>query len=389
MEQPAAGPAPDAAGTPPTSTTARAVGWWLLALCGIVVGMVLLGGYTRLTHSGLSMVQWKPNTLLPPSSHAEWQAAFADYRHYPEYLRINRGMTLAEFKDIYYPEYFHRLLGRLLGVVLIVPFVWFLLRRAIARPMIPRILGVMALAALQGVIGWLMVSSGLVERPDVSHYRLALHLLAAFAIFSWMLWLALDILRPVDRARASVDARARRELRTPVVVVAVLTVVTATWGAFVAGLDAGFIYNRFPMMGDRPWPNSWGSPVQDAGVVQFVHRMLAITTFAFACWLVLRLLRSELPGSTRRIVALVPAMVLVQFALGVSTLLAVVPVALGMAHQAGALALLSTALVALAELRGPRARLAEAPVSVSGSAGRPQPARSPLRTPAGPAADPR
>lgn len=388
MENPAAGRPSAAADTPPSSTTARAVGWWLLVLCGMVVVMVLLGGYTRLTHSGLSMVRWQPNELLPPSSHAAWLAAFADYKHFPEYQRINRGMSLAEFQNIYYPEYFHRLFGRLLGVTLIVPFVWFLLRRSIARPMIPRILGVMALAALQGVIGWLMVSSGLVDRPDVSHYRLALHLLAAFAIFAWMLWLALQILLPADRMLGTA-AQARRALRTPIVAVGLLTVVTATWGAFVAGLDAGFIYNRFPMMGDRPWPDNWGSPVESAAVVQFVHRMLAITTFAFACWLVWRLSRSELPTRARRIVALVPGMVLVQFVLGVSTLVLVVPVGLGMAHQAGALVLLTAVLVALAELHVPRERRAEAPVAVSGSAGRPQPARSPLRTPAGTAADPR
>lgn len=356
------------ASIPSPPTTARAVGWWLLLLCGLVVVMVLLGGYTRLTHSGLSMVQWKPATLLPPSSEAQWQAAFADYRHYPEYLRINRGMTLAEFKDIYYPEFFHRLVGRLLGLALIVPFLWFLLRGSIARSMLPRLFGVMALAALQGVIGWLMVSSGLVERPDVSHYRLALHLLAAFALFSWMLWLALEILLPADRS-AGTSPRALRELRKPVAVVGVLTVVTAVWGAFVAGLDAGFIYNRFPLMGNWPWPDSLGSgpaalaPFEQAAVVQFVHRVLATTTFACACWLALRIHRSGLAARTKRIVALVPGMVLVQFALGVSTLLLVVPVGLGMAHQAGALALLSLTLIALAQLHAPSEQRAEVPVA--------------------------
>ena len=309
-------------------TTSRAVGWWLLILCGMVVVMVMLGGYTRLTHSGLSMVEWKPHTVLPPSSETEWQAAFDDYRRYPEYQRINRGMSLAEFKDIYYPEYLHRLFGRLLGLTLILPFLWFLLRGAIGRPMVPRIGGVIALGALQGVIGWLMVSSGLVDRPDVSHYRLALHLLAAFAIYAWMLWLALEILLPADRTRGA-SAQARRHLRTPVVVVAVLTVVAATWGAFVAGLDAGFVYNRFPLMGDRPWPDTWGSPLEAAAVVQFVHRLLGIATFAAACWLALRLRSSELPPRTRRIVLLVPLMVLVQFALGVSALVLTVPGALG------------------------------------------------------------
>lgn len=259
-------------------------------------------------------------------------------------------------------------------MTLIVPFLWFLLRGAIARPMIRRILGVMALGGLQGLIGWLMVSSGLVERPDVSHYRLALHLLAAFAIFAWMLWLALAILLPADRMQGTSEP-ARRHLRTPIAAVAVLTVAAATWGAFVAGLDAGFFYNRFPLMGDRPWPDRWGSPLADAGVVQFVHRLLGIATFACACWLVLRLRRSTLPQRARRIVLLVPAMVLVQFALGVSTLLLTVPVALAMAHQAGALALLSTTLLALAELHAPPERPAAAAAAVRSAAPAPQHAR--------------
>jgi cytochrome c oxidase assembly protein subunit 15 len=336
------------------ATTSRAVGWWLLVLCTMVVGMVLLGGYTRLTHSGLSMVEWKPATVLPPGSETEWQAAFEDYRTSPEYQRINRGMTLDEFKSIYYPEYLHRLWGRALGFVLLGGFVWFLVRRRISRAMLPRVLGVMALAALQGVIGWLMVASGLVERPDVSHYRLAAHLLAAFAIYAWMLWLALEILRP---ARPGGTAAAREQLRRPLIAVAVATVITATWGAFTAGLDAGFIYNRFPLMGDRPWPDSLGpgsallAAVEEPGVVQFVHRMLAWTTAALAVWLVVRIRRSDLPRAVTRSAMLVPAVVGVQFALGVSTLVLTVPVALGMAHQLGALVLLSVALLALGDLR--------------------------------------
>jgi cytochrome c oxidase assembly protein subunit 15 len=338
------------------ATTSRAVGWWLLVLCALVVGMVLLGGYTRLTHSGLSMVEWKPATVLPPAGDAEWRAAFEDYRRYPEYQRINRGMTLEEFKSIYYPEYLHRLLGRGLGLVLIGGFAWFLIRRRISRAMLPRLLGVVALLALQGVLGWLMVASGLVERPDVSHYRLAAHLLAAFALYAWMLWLALDILRP---AAAPGSAAARGRLRRPAVAIAVLVVVTATWGAFTAGLDAGLLYNRFPLMGDRPWPDTLGpgsallAAVETPGVVQFVHRMLAWTTAALAIWLVLRIRRSDLPRAVRRTVALVPALVGVQFALGVLTLLLMVPVGLGMAHQIGALALLSAALLALHDLRDP------------------------------------
>ena len=340
-------------------TTSRAVGWWLLILCAMVFVMVLLGGYTRLTHSGLSMVRWHPQTLLPPTSETAWQAAFDDYRRYPEYAQINSGMDLAGFKDIYYPEYFHRLWGRLIGFVLIVPFLWFLLRGAIARPMRLRIAGVIALGGLQGVIGWLMVSSGLVDRPDVSHYRLALHLLAAFAIYAWMLWLALSILRP---AGAGTDAtrEACARVRRLIGAVGVMTVVTATWGAFTAGLDAGFIYNRFPLMGDRPWPNTLGTGTpalaefQDPGVVQFVHRVLATMTLTLALWMAVRAWRSGLPRRVLRTVLLVPGMVLLQFALGVSTLLLTVPTGLGVVHQAGALALLTAVITALAALHEQR-----------------------------------
>ena len=340
------------------ATTSRAVGWWLLILCAMVFVMVLLGGYTRLTHSGLSMVRWHPQTLLPPTSESAWHAAFDDYRRYPEYAQINSGMDLSGFKDIYYPEYFHRLWGRLIGFVLIVPFLWFLLRGAIARPMRWRIAGVIALGGLQGVIGWLMVSSGLVDRPDVSHYRLALHLLAAFAIYAWMLWLALSILRPAG-ARTDANREACTRVRRLIGAVGVMTVVTATWGAFTAGLDAGFIYNRFPLMGDQPWPNTLGpgssalAEFQDPGVVQFVHRVLATMTLTLALWLVIRARRSGLPRRVLRTVLLVPGAVALQFALGVSTLLLAVPTGLGVAHQAGALTLLTAVIAALAALHEP------------------------------------
>ena len=343
----------------PTATS-RVVGWWLLVLCAMVVVMVLLGGYTRLTHSGLSMVRWHPQTLLPPTSESAWQAAFDDYRRYPEYAKINSGMDLAGFKEIYWPEYIHRVWGRLIAFVLVVPFLSFLVRGAIARPMRWRIAGVIVLGGLQGVIGWLMVSSGMVDRPDVSHYRLALHLLAAFAIYAWMLWLALGILLAAG-PEPGVPRAASSNVRRLVGAVGVMTVATATWGAFTAGLDAGFIFNRFPLMGDRPWPNSLGpgSPIlaalEQPGVVQFVHRVLATTTLVLALWLAVRAWRSGLPARLVRVVLLVPAATLLQFVLGVSTLLLVVPTGLGVVHQAGALVLLTAVITALAVLHEPRA----------------------------------
>ncbi len=337
--------------------TSRSVGWWLVALCVVVTAMVVVGGLTRLTHSGLSMVEWQPQNVLPPLSEAAWQEAFADYQRSPEFLKINTDMDLTGFKGIFWLEYIHRVVARLFGVVLIVPFVWFLFRRAITRPLVPRLVGVLALAAAQGVMGWLMVASGLVDRPDVSHYRLALHLLLAFALFAWMLWLALGILLP-DPPTASSDGAPARGLRGAVLATGALMLVTSLWGAFVAGLDAGFIYNRFPLMGDTPWPDGMGGDglaaalVENLGVVQFVHRILAIATFALAIVVLVGALRA-MPSSWRRTcVLLVPAAAAVQFVLGVSTLVLAVPTALGVMHQAGALVLLAAVVAALSALRG-------------------------------------
>ena len=362
--EPGGGASTEGASGRPTRTS-RAVAYWLLACCGLVAVMVILGGLTRLTHSGLSMVEWRPHDLLPPTSEAEWQAAFDAYKRFPEYQRINPDMDLAGFKEIFWLEYVHRLWGRLLGLALVLPLAWFLWRRAVARPLVPALLGIVGLSGLQGVLGWVMVRSGLVGRPDVSHYRLAAHLLVAVLIYGAMLWIALGILR-LDPTPGPDGPR--RRLRRWLAGVSALALVTVVWGALVAGLDAGFVHNTFPLMGDRPWPDRLGSgtsiadAVEDPSVVQFVHRVLGVATLAGALVTAAASRGAALPSRARAAVLLVPAVAAAQFALGVSTLVLTVPVPVAAAHQAGALALLTTMVWALGELRAPRAAAGRTPV---------------------------
>jgi len=222
----------------------RVIAAWLFAVCAMVFAMVVLGGVTRLTHSGLSMVQWRPvSGWLPPLGEAEWEQAFARYRHFPEYRELNPDLTLAGFKGIFWLEYVHRLWGRLIGLAFFVPFAVFLLRGWVDRRLAGKLFVLFLLGALQGLLGWYMVRSGLVERPDVSQYRLAAHLGTAFVIYGAMLWVALGLLHPPSGPRP----RPARGAWFAYVVVG-LVMLTALSGGFVAGLDAGFAYNTFPLM---------------------------------------------------------------------------------------------------------------------------------------------
>lgn len=335
----------------------RRVGVWLLLCCAMIAVMVILGGFTRLTHSGLSMVDWRPVTgWLPPLSEAEWEAAFRAYQQYPEYQKLNLHMTLGGFKEIFWLEYVHRLWGRLIGIVFLLPFLYFAVRGYVSRWLWPRLGGAFVLGSLQGLLGWYMVQSGLVDHPDVSHYRLAAHLGLAFLIYGYLFHLALGLLAPAPvHARTS----APRTLYAATLAVLALIFATVIYGAFVAGLDAGFVYNTFPLMGGELVPGgllALGPPlrnlVENVVTVQFTHRVLAMITLAAisALWWRARLLGLRARGRAAFDVLLAAAAA--QVALGIATLVLVVPVSLGVAHQAGALALLSAALWALHEQQG-------------------------------------
>jgi cytochrome c oxidase assembly protein subunit 15 len=334
-----------------TENSANAVGLWLLCCCAMVFVMVVLGGLTRLTESGLSIVHWQPiSGILPPLGEAAWEAAFRDYQASPEFRKVNFWMTLADFKAIYWLEYLHRLWGRLIGGVVIVPFAYFLARRRIDRRLGLKVLGVLLLGLGQGVLGWYMVASGLVDRPDVSQYRLAAHLVLAFVIYGALLWLALDVLRP----------DATRTARGPLALAWLVlgwTLLTVVFGALVAGLNAGAAYNTFPLMDGRlvpadvlslePWPLNFG---ENVATVQFTHRALAIVlvVLTLAVW--------HRARTVTRSADLLAGAALVQLGIGIATLLSGAAVPWAAAHQACALVVFTVAVTTAHALSRPAVR---------------------------------
>lgn len=328
----------------------RAVAWWLYACCALVFAMVVVGGVTRLTHSGLSITEWQPIVgTLPPLSDADWQAAFAKYQATPEYEQVNKGMALSEFKGIFWWEYFHRLLGRLIGVAFFVPFVWFLARRRIPAGYGGRLAGIFVLGGLQGALGWYMVQSGLVDDPRVSQFRLTAHLGLAFLIFAAMLWVAWSLTRPERFVARDAQQRGVRRFAFGVAGLVFLMVLT---GGLVAGIRAGFAYNTFPLMNGSvvppeilslaPW---WKNFFWNMATVQFDHRAIA-WLLALCIPLLWWRVRATpgLPSRARRGAGLLLAMLAVQIALGIATLVHVVPLPLAAMHQAGALLVFAFAL---------------------------------------------
>ena len=313
--------------------------------------MVVLGGVTRLHHAGLSMVDWRPLLgALPPFGDEAWQALFADYKRFPEYQAINRGMTLAGFKAIFWLEYAHRLLGRLVGVVFLLPFLWFLVRRVLDRPLALTLLAIGVLGGLQGLLGWYMVRSGLVARPDVSPYRLAAHLGLAVLIYASLLWVALGLLR----GGAGEPLRRAGRWRAALWAATALVFLTILSGAFVAGNDAGLAYNTFPLMADAVVPPDlflieplWRNFFENVPLVQLDHRLLALLTALVVIAIWAAALRAPPSAPARIALHAGAAAVLCQVGLGIATLLAFVPVPLGAAHQAGAMVVFTTSLAAL------------------------------------------
>lgn len=368
------------------------VGYWLAGTSGLVFGIVVLGGLTRLTESGLSITEWRPVTgTLPPMCQKEWEEEFAKYKASPEFKQINSHIDLDEFKFIFFMEWIHRLWGRAIGVVFVVPAAYFALARKTSARVNRRLFGLACLLGFQGFIGWWMVQSGLdrddlearKSKPTVSPYRLATHLGCAFLLYMGMIWTGLEILKErkwvKDPAKALemfkiLDNPLLRPVRKISLGVLALTFCTAMSGALVAGLDAGWIYNTFPKMGDNWIPSNrelmdtnfarkednsdlwWRNLLENPTTVQFNHRIFGITTFctAFALHMYCTKKKRLIPKVADRTVKAMMGLVTLQVGLGITTLLWLVPIPLASAHQAGALAVFTSAIVFASQLRKPR-----------------------------------
>ncbi|KAI0969527.1 cytochrome c oxidase assembly protein COX15 [Xylaria arbuscula] len=380
----------------PEATSSKSVAFWLLGSAASVFGIVVFGGLTRLTESGLSITEWKPVTgSLPPLTQEHWESEFEKYRASPEFKMLNSHMDLAEFKKIYFMEWTHRLWGRLIGLSFVLPTAYFIARRRVSVPMAWSIVGISGLIGFQGFIGWWMVKSGLKDdlfapgsHPRVSQYRLTAHLATAFVCYSWMLLAGLRILRTRRLlANPATSIKLIEALRNPAIVplrrsVAALTALiftTVLSGALVAGLDAGLIYNEFPKMGlglappatelwDKFYSRKedgsdlwWRNMLENPSLVQLDHRILATTTFFSVLALFAYARRGRvaaiLPKDARKGVTGMVHLVSLQAALGISTLIYMVPIPLAAAHQAGALALLTGVLVLGQRLRIPKSTL--------------------------------
>ena len=330
---------------------------WLLVVAALVFLMVCVGGVTRLTGSGLSITQWQPIVgIVPPLSEADWLDMFAKYRQIPQYHHVNPGMSLEAFKTIFWWEWIHRFLGRLVLAVYLLPLVYLLAARLIPRALMGRLAGILALGALQGLIGWYMVSSGLADRIDVSQYRLALHLALAILIFGALLWVALSVEETQDRSAIAPPMQVG-----PAAAIVVLVFVQIVLGAFVAGLKAGASYNTWPLIDGRLVPEGLGAIepwylnlFENALTVQFTHRLVAYVLVLTTLWhagSVRRHVRD--PLICRSGVTLAGA-VLAQATLGVITLIAQAPLTLSLLHQAGAVAVFGVSLWHLHRVMRPR-----------------------------------
>ncbi|XP_037468371.1 cytochrome c oxidase assembly protein COX15-like [Triticum dicoccoides] len=344
----------------------KAVGIWLFGCAAWVFSMVILGGVTRLTRSGLSMTDWKFAGGLPPMSEEEWLLEFQKYKQSPEYTRVNKGMNLEDFKFIYWMEYAHRMWGRALGFVFAVPFAYFVAKGYVTRQLGIRLSALFALGGAQGLIGWWMVKSGLEEpaseyvEPRVSPYRLAAHLTSAFVIYCGILWTALSVVMPDPPAESMKWVKGAAKFRKLAIPASAVVGITAISGAFVAGNDAGRAYNTFPKMGDSWIPEDVFSMepfihnfFENTSTVQLNHRILATSTLlsVSALWLAAR--KVDMHPAVKSLVGSTLGMAALQVTLGISTLLMYVPTSLGSAHQAGALTLLSLMILLTHTLRRP------------------------------------
>ena len=330
-------------------TQYRAVGIWLAVCCLLVFAMVVLGGVTRLTQSGLSMVEWSPIMgIFPPLGLQEWQHTFELYQQFPEYQKLNQGMSLTEFKQIFWFEYGHRVLGRIIGLAFLLPLVMFILMKKIPSGWTVRFVALFILGGLQGLLGWYMVKSGLVDNPHVSQYRLTAHLSLAIFLYSVMFWYTLDLLRKYNQASPPLP------LTTFAYWVVGLIALMIVSGGFVAGTKAGFAFNTFPMMQGEWIPSSilaqqpaWRNLFENIATVQFIHRCLALSILLVVGMFWFQGKKSGLDSRSSRAINLLVVMMIIQIGLGIATLLTVVEVPIAATHQAGALVLLTLAIYSL------------------------------------------
>jgi heme a synthase len=326
----------------------RQVAWWLIVCAAVIFGMILLGAVTRLTHSGLSIVEWKPLLgAIPPLNEQDWQVTFQQYQQFPEYQKINRGMSLDDFKTIFMYEYLHRLLGRLIGVLFALPLLYFAWRRRLRPGLAPGLVMLLFLGGLQGLLGWYMVKSGLVDIPRVSQYRLTAHLGVAVAIYAGIVWLIFELLFRRDSAT---QPQYRPYTRGALALV-VLVYVMILSGGLVAGTRAGLTYPTWPLMGDAFIPRglyatnlAWLAMFEDITTIQFNHRMLAYVLFVVLNVFAFLVYRSAQTGRGRLGAILLVAALCLQVIMGIGTLLLHVPVWLATAHQGGAVVLLTATL---------------------------------------------
>ncbi len=323
----------------------RQIAYWLFFCAAVIFGMILLGGVTRLTSSGLSMVDWKPIMgVIPPMTQTDWQEMFLKYQQFPEYQKINVGMSLEDFKPIFMYEYLHRVLGRLIGVIFIVPFLFFYFSRRIKTGLTPKLVIMLVGGGCQGLLGWYMVKSGLVDNPHVSQYRLTAHLGAAVLIYGFILWTAFGLVltaraQPVELQRFSIGLSA-------------LIYLMILSGGLVAGTHAGNAYSTWPLMGDSFVPAglyamtpAWLSAFEDITTIQFNHRMFAYLIVALVVAFAIRAFRFGIVGRLKVGIFCLIGLLGMQVTLGISTLIFYVPIPVAAAHQVGAVALLTASLI--------------------------------------------
>ena len=326
----------------------KPIAFWLYVCAAMVVAMMLIGAATRLTESGLSMVEWRPLFgWLPPMTAAEWNRIFELYRQTSEYRIQHYGMELPAFKTIFWWEYIHRVWGRLIGLVFVLPLLWFVAKRRLPRHLTPHLILLLFLGSMQGFVGWWMVKSGFVDREDVSQYRLVAHLSVALLILAYLLWLAVGL---------NFNRKQQEELsrKWPVWVIFIIFLLTIISGGFVAGLNAGVIYSDWPFMGGTFMPSDyntsnfwWTNALENPAAAQFHHRLLAYCSVAAALWFCWIIHRQEIDPKWLRLAKVVAAVAVLQLIIGIATLLSVVPTGLGVIHQLGAITLFCLAVLSL------------------------------------------